>query len=200
MPRIVCPFLPSLASLLSSLINPLPPDPSAPWAPCPFEKLHPSQLNRDDAFYMALAFNLAIDAWRANEVPIGAVIVAGGEVIGAAHNEIKRTGDPTAHAEVLAITQAARKIGDWRLNDCTLYVTKEPCPMCAGASIMSRVGRVVWGCHDPKMGCLGGATPLHEVKGLVHRVAVQGGVLEAPCREILQAYFALKREEPSGAA
>lgn len=178
----------------------MPSDPSAPWAPCPFEKLHPSQLNRDDAFYMALAFNLAIDAWKANEVPIGAVIVAGGEVIGAAHNEIKRTGDPTAHAEVLAITQAARRIGDWRLNDCTLYVTKEPCPMCAGASIMSRIGRVVWGCHDPKMGCLGGATPLHEVKGLVHRVAVQGGVLEAPCREILQAYFALKREEPSGSA
>ena len=168
---------------------------SMSWAPCPFEKLRPSQLNRDDAFYMSLAFNLAVDAWHANEVPIGAVIIAGGEVIGAAHNEIKRTGDPTAHAEVLAITQAASKIGDWRLNACTLYVTKEPCPMCAGASIMSRVGRVVWGCHDPKMGCMGGAFPLQDLKGLVHRVATQGGILEPPCREILQAYFSLKRED-----
>ena len=165
------------------------------WAPCPFEKLRPSQLNRDDAFYMSLALNLAIDAWHANEVPIGAVIVAGGEVIGSAHNEIKRTGDPTAHAEILAITQAASKIGDWRLNACTLYVTKEPCPMCAGATIMSRVGRAVWGCNDPKMGCMGGAYPLQELKGLVHRVATQGGVLEPACREILQAYFSLKRED-----
>jgi len=88
-----------------------------PGLTCPFDKLRPSQLVRDDAFYMALAFNLAVDAWRIDEVPIGAIIERGGEIIAAAHNEVERAGDPTAHAEMLAITQAARKIGDWRLND-----------------------------------------------------------------------------------
>jgi tRNA(adenine34) deaminase len=134
-----------------------------PGLTCPFDKLRPSQLVRDDTFYMSLAFNLAVDAWRIDEVPIGAVIERGGEIIAAAHNEVERAGDPTAHAEMLAITQAARKIGDWRLNDCTLYVTKEPCPMCAGATIMSRLGRVVYAWGDPKMGCLGGATALHSL-------------------------------------
>jgi len=100
---------------------------------------------------------------------------------------------------MLAITQAARKIGDWRLNDCTLYVTKEPCPMCAGATIMSRLGRVVFGWGDPKMGCLGGATALHSLPKLNHRVNAVGGVLEAPCKEILQAYFNLKRGRDSSA-
>ncbi len=160
---------------------------------CPFDKLHPSQLIRDDKFYMSLAFNLAIDAWRIDEVPIGAIIERGGEIIAAAHNEVERSGDPTAHAEILAITQAAKKIGDWRLNDCTLYVTKEPCPMCSGATIMSRLGRVVFAWGDPKMGCLGGATPLHTLPKLNHRVEVTNGILEEPCREILQAYFNLKR-------
>lgn len=142
---------------------------------------------------MSLAFNLAIDAWRIDEVPIGAIIERGGEIIAAAHNEVERSGDPTAHAEILAITQAAKKIGDWRLNDCTLYVTKEPCPMCSGATIMSRLGRVVFAWGDPKMGCLGGATPLHTLPKLNHRVEVTNGILEEPCREILQAYFNLKR-------
>ena len=160
---------------------------------CPFDKLHPSQLVRDDKFYMSLAFNLAVDAWRCDEVPIGAIIERGGEIIAAAHNEVERAGDPTAHAEVLAITQAAKKIGDWRLNDCTLYVTKEPCPMCSGATIMSRLKRVVFAWGDPKMGCLGGATPLHSLPKLNHRVEVTNGILEEPCREILQAYFNLKR-------
>lgn len=166
----------------------------------PFEKLRPSQLVRDDNFFMSLAFNLAVDAWRVDEVPIGAIIIRGGEVIAAAHNEVERANDPTAHAEMLAITQAAKKIGDWRLNDCTLYVTKEPCPMCSGASIMSRLGRVVFGWGDPKMGCLGGATPLHGLPQLNHRLTAQGGVLETPCREIIQAYFAQKRQRESGTA
>lgn len=160
---------------------------------CPFDKIHPSQLNRDDSFYMSLAFNLAVDAWRIDEVPIGAIIERGGEIIAAAHNEVERAGDPTAHAEILAITQAAKKIGDWRLNDCTLYVTKEPCPMCSGATIMSRLKRVVFAWGDPKMGCMGGATPLHELPKLNHRVTVTEGILEEPCKEILQAYFAMKR-------
>ena len=94
---------------------------------------------------------------------------------------------------MLAITQAAHKIGDWRLNDCTLYVTKEPCPMCSGATIMSRLGRVVYAWGDPKMGCMGGATALQALPKLNHRVNAVGGVLEAPCKEILQAYFNMKR-------
>jgi len=162
---------------------------------CPFDKLHPSQLAKDDAYFMALAYNRAIDAWRDDEVPIGAVVVRDGEVIGSAHNAVESLKDPTAHAEILAITQAAKQVGDWRLNDCTLYVTKEPCPMCAGATVMSRLGRVVFAWGDPKMGCLGGAHATHELPRLNHRVAVTPGVMEAECREILRAYFAMKRLE-----
>jgi tRNA(adenine34) deaminase len=173
--------------------------PIRPQLSCPFDKLHPSQLVRDDKFFMSLAFNLAVDAWRIDEVPIGAIIERGGEIIAAAHNEVERAGDPTAHAEILAITQAAKKIGDWRLNDCTLYVTKEPCPMCSGATIMSRLSRVVFAWGDPKMGCMGGATPLHSLPKLNHRVTVASGVLEEPCKEILQAYFNMKRGRDSEA-
>jgi len=164
-----------------------------PPPPCPFEKRFPSQLVRDDAFFMALAYNQAIDAWRQNEVPIGAIIVRDGEVIGSAHNLVDSTRDPTAHAEILAITQAARAIGDWRLNAATLYVTKEPCPMCSGAMLMSRLGRVVYGLPDPKMGCLGGATDLNALPQVNHHCEVVAGVLEADCRELLQAFFKLKR-------
>lgn len=162
---------------------------------CPFSKLHPSQLVKDDAHFMALAFNQAVDAWREDEVPIGAVIVKDGEVIAAAHNGVEALKDPTAHAEILAITQAAKHLGDWRLNACTLYVTKEPCPMCSGATIMSRLGRVVFAWGDPKMGCMGGATSTHELPRLNHRVAVTTGVMEAECRDILRAYFSMKRVE-----
>ena len=160
---------------------------------CPFEKRFPSQLRRDDAFYMSLAYNQAIDAWRQDEVPIGAVIVAGGEVVGAAHNLVDSTSDPTAHAEILAITQAARSIGDWRLNDATLYVTKEPCPMCSGAMLMARLGRVVYAVADPKMGCLGGAADLNALPRVNHHCEIARGVLEEECRELIQAFFRLKR-------
>lgn len=162
---------------------------------CPFEKIHPSQLNRDDAFFMALAYNQAIEAWREDEVPIGAVITHNGEIIAAAHNAVETMRDPTAHAEILAITQASRHLKNWRLNECTLYVTKEPCPMCSGATIMARLGRAVYGWGDPKMGCLGGAYPVHLLPQLNHRVDVVTGVLENECRAILQAYFSLKRQK-----
>ncbi len=167
---------------------------SAP--PCPFAKLHPSQLVRDDAFFMAMAYNQALDAWREDEVPIGCVIVRGGEVVAQAHNTVEAAHDPTAHAEMLAITQAAAAIGDWRLEDCTLYVTKEPCPMCSGATLMSRLKRVCYAVPDPKMGCLGGATNLNELARVNHRVELTaGGPLEGECRELLQAFFRLKRAE-----
>jgi tRNA(adenine34) deaminase len=148
---------------------------------------------RDDAFFMALAYNQAIDAWREDEVPIGAVVVLNGEVIGAAHNQVDSLRDPTAHAELLAVTQAAHALGDWRLNACTLYVTKEPCPMCSGAMLMARLGRVVFAVSDPKMGCLGGAADLNALPRANHRCEIVRGVMEPECRELLQAYFRLKR-------
>ena len=170
-------------------------DSPRPSLPCPFEKRFPSQLQRDDEFYMWLAYNQAIDAWKQDEVPIGAVIVLGGEVIAAAHNQRDSTRDPTAHAEILAMTQAARSVDNWRLTDATLYVTKEPCPMCSGATLMSRLKRVVFAVSDPKMGCLGGATDLNALPQSNHRLDLTRGVLEKPCLELLQAYFKLKRNE-----
>ena len=167
---------------------------------CPFEKRFPSQLVRDDTFFMSLAYNQAIDAWRLDEVPIGAVIAVGGEIIAAAHNTVESAQDPTAHAEMLAITQAASKLSNWRLEGATLYVTKEPCPMCSGALLMSRVQRVCYAVPDPKMGCLGGATNLNELPRVNHHVELTaGGVLEPECRELLQAFFKAKRvAEPAG--
>lgn len=161
-----------------------------------FDKRFPSQLVRDDEFFMSLAYNQAIDAWREDEVPIGAVIEIGGEVVAAAHNQVEGAKDPTAHAEMIALTQAAAKVGDWRLDGATVFVTKEPCPMCSGALLMSRVKRVCYAVSDPKMGCLGGATNLNELPGVNHRFEiVAGGVLENECRELLQAFFRLRRAE-----
>ena len=170
------------------------PDSTPP--PCPFEKRFPSQLVRDDVFFMSLAYNQAIDAWRRDEVPIGAVIEFGGEVFAAAHNVVESVNDPTAHAEILAITQAAAKFGNWRLEGATVYVTKEPCPMCSGAMLMSRVRRVCYAVPDPKMGCLGGATNLNDLPRVNHHLELtSGGVLETECRDLLQAFFRLKRKE-----
>ncbi len=166
-----------------------------PEIQCPFEKLFPSQLQRDDEFYMKLAYNQAIDAWRQDEVPVGAVIEYHGEVVAAAHNRVDATRDPTAHAEILALTQASNALGDWRLNECRLYVTKEPCPMCSGAAVMARLGEVIYATPDPKMGCLGGATALHDIPTLNHRVNVRGGVLETECTALIQAFFQRKRLE-----
>jgi tRNA(adenine34) deaminase len=170
-----------------------------PQRECPFPKIHLSLLNQDDAFFMSLAYNQAIEAWRGDEVPVGAVIVSKGEVIAAAHNTVETSRDATAHAEILAITQAAAHLDNWRLNECSLYVTKEPCPMCAGATILSRLKRVVFALGDPKMGCLGGAAAIHALPRLNHRVEVVSGVLEDECRTLLQAYFAEKRKEDNAA-
>lgn len=161
---------------------------------CPFEKVYPSQLNRNDTFYMRLAYNAAIDAYKQKEVPVGAVIEYHGEVIATSFNQVQFTGDATAHAEILAITQATQKIGDWRLNDCTLYVTKEPCPMCSGAAIMSRLSRIVFGVSDDKMGFLGGALDISKVQSLNHQLKVTSGVLEEDCKELLTHFFSKKRE------
>ncbi len=144
---------------------------------------------------MSLAYNQAIDAWRLDEVPVGAVIELGGEVVATAHNTVESGRDPTAHAEMLALTQAAARTGDWRLAGATVYVTKEPCPMCSGAMLMSRVRRVCYAVPDPKMGCLGGATNLNDLPQANHRLELTaGGVLEDECRELLQAFFRTKRD------
>jgi tRNA(adenine34) deaminase len=170
--------------------------PSATPPACPFEKRFPSQLLRDDTFFMSLAYNQAIDAWRKDEVPIGCVIELDGEVIAAAHNTVESAHDPTAHAEMIAITQAASRLNNWRLENATLYVTKEPCPMCSGATLMSRVKRVCYAVPDPKMGCLGGATNLNDLPRVNHHLELTaGGVLEPECRELLQTFFKLKRAE-----
>jgi tRNA(adenine34) deaminase len=168
---------------------------------CPFAKRYPSQLVRDDLFYMSLAYNQAIDGWRRAEVPVGCVIERNGEVLALAHNTVEAARDPTAHAEMLAITQAAAALGNWRLEDCTLFVTKEPCPMCAGATIMARLKRVCYAVPDAKMGCLGGATDLNALPRNNHRCAITaGGVLEVECRELIRVFFRLRRQADEGPA
>ena len=168
------------------------PDKSVP--DCPFVPLRPSYLKRDEEFFMKLAYNEALKAWEAGEVPVGAVIEFGGEVVARAHNAVESLGDPTAHAEILAITQAASKIGDWRLNGSTLYVTKEPCPMCSGACVMSRVSRVVFAVEDEKMGFLGGAGRFHDVvPTLNHKLEITKGILKPECEEMIKTFFKLKR-------
>lgn len=163
---------------------------------CPFLPLHPSFLQRDDEFFMKLAYNQALKAWAMGEVPVGAVVEMGGEVIAQAHNMVESMRDPTAHAEILAITQTAAKLGDWRLNGATLYVTKEPCPMCSGACIMSRLTRVVYAVEDVNMGFLGGATQFHTLPTLNHSLQVSGGILKPECLEMIKTFFSLKRSMP----
>jgi tRNA(adenine34) deaminase len=160
---------------------------------CPFEKLYPSELNRDAEYFMAHAYNESLEAWKKDEVPIGAVIECDGRIIASAHNQSRSTNDPTAHAEILSISQAANSLGDWRLNNCTLYVTKEPCPMCSGALLVARIGKVFYGLPDPKMGCVGGATDLGALPESNHKFESTGGVLEALNHAVLKAFFEKKR-------
>ncbi len=160
-----------------------------------FEKRFPSELNRNDEYYMSHAYNQALIAWEKDEVPIGAVVVQAGQIIASAHNQTRRTLDPTAHAEILAISQAAKYIGDWRLNECKLYVTKEPCPMCSGALVVSRIQGVYFGLNDPKMGCLGGAIDLSNLPSSNHKFKVKGGILKKETHALLNAFFEKKRAE-----
>jgi len=132
-------------------------------------------------------------AYEAGEVPVGAVVVRGGKVIARAWNQVEMLKDATAHAEMLAITQAEAAVGDWRLNECDLYVTKEPCPMCAGAIVLSRLRRVVFGCGDPKSGAAGGWINLLQSEPLNHRCEVTAGVLGEECAAVLKEFFGQKR-------
>ena len=147
-----------------------------------------------DEHYMQLALAEALAAFEENEVPVGAVIVHRSAVIAAAHNQREQLQDPTAHAEMIAITQAAALLGSWRLEDCTLYVTLEPCPMCAGAIVQARIPFVVYGATDRKAGAVTTLYQLLDDMRLNHRCEVRSGILADQCAELLREFFRRQRE------
>jgi len=147
---------------------------------------------------MAAALSEAFKGYKKGEVPVGAVVVADGKVIARAHNLRETLIDPTAHAEVLAIKKAAKKLGGWRLNSVTVYTTLEPCPMCAGAIVHARVGAVVYGADDPKAGACGSIMNVVSSRHLNHRVNVKSGVLKKECSEILKKFFKKLRARRGG--
>jgi tRNA(adenine34) deaminase len=148
---------------------------------------------QSDHYFMGEALRQAVRAYEADEVPIGAVIVREGRIIARSFNQVELLKDATAHAEMLAITQAEEAVGDWRLSDCTLYSTKEPCPMCAGAIVHVRLLRVVFGANDAKGGAAGSALNLLQFPLLNHQCEITAGVREPECRHLLQNFFAEKR-------
>src|SRR3954466_7358200 len=148
---------------------------------------------QSDHYFMGEALRQAAKAYELGEVPVGAVVVREGRIIARAYNQVELLKDATAHAEMLAITQAEETVGDWRLSDCTLYVTKEPCPMCAGAIVHVRLARVVFGARDAKAGAAGSALNLLDFPTLNHRCAITSGVREPECRSLLQTFFANQR-------
>ena len=151
-------------------------------------------LHSDD-YFMREAVRQAVRASEAGEVPVGTVIVREGRIIARAFNQVEQLKDATAHAEMLALTQAESAVGDWRLTDCSLYVTKEPCPMCAGAIVHTRLVRVVFGASDPKGGAAGGAINLLQFPTLNHRCEITGGVRLEECRALLQNFFSGQRRK-----
>jgi tRNA(adenine34) deaminase len=148
---------------------------------------------QSDHYFMGEALRLATKAFEAEEVPVGAVVVRGGRMIARAWNQVELLKDATAHAEMLAITQAEQAMEDWRLNDCTLYVTKEPCPMCAGAIVHVRFARVVFGASDPKAGAAGSAMNLLQFPTLNHKCLITGGVRADECASLLRTFFQQQR-------
>ncbi len=154
-------------------------------------------LHSDD-YFMAEALRQAMKAYECGEVPVGAVAVRNGRIIARAFNQVETLKDATAHAEMLALTQAENAVGDWRLTDCTLYVTKEPCPMCAGAMVNARLEGLVYGCPDAKGGAAGSLFDIVRDERLNHRVKVVSGVLGPECAEILRAFFGAKRRQQGG--
>ncbi|MHC4464638.1 MAG: tRNA adenosine(34) deaminase TadA [Planctomycetota bacterium] len=156
--------------------------------------LEESQKQKDEA-YMRLAVDQAKIAEDNGDVPIGAVIVYQEQIIGKAYNQREQLKDPTAHAEIIALTQAASFMENWHLNSCTMYVTLEPCPMCAGALVLSRIDRLCYGCSDPKSGACGSLYNIVQDQRLNHRVEVTSGVMEEQCRQQLQDFFGRRRQE-----
>ena len=154
-----------------------------------------SDLFHPHRWHMRKAVQLARKAAAADEVPVGAVIVREGKIIAQAYNQVELLKDPTAHAEMIAITQAASAVGDWRLTECVLYVTKEPCPMCSGAIVLARIPTVVWGMSDPLRGGAISKFNILQSDTLNHRVECITGVLEDECKAVMQEFFRRRREE-----
>jgi tRNA(adenine34) deaminase len=151
--------------------------------------------SKDDQRYMKMAIEQARIAEENGDVPIGAVIVHENQIIGKAYNQREQLVDPTAHAEIIALTQAAAALQSWRLNGCTIYVTLEPCPMCAGALVLARIERLVYGCDDPKTGAVKSLYNIVQDGRLNHRLKVTSGVLADECSLLLQEFFQRRRIE-----
>ena len=151
-------------------------------------------ITKDNEQFMRLAIEQAKIAQENGDVPIGAVIVHQSQIIGKAYNQREQLQDPTAHAEIIALTQAAAALENWHLNGCTMYVTLEPCPMCAGALVLARIERLVFGCSDPKTGACGSLYNIVQDERLNHRIEVKSGVLADECSELLQQFFQNRRE------
>jgi tRNA(adenine34) deaminase len=162
-------------------------------------KMNPDEIPiidlHSDDYFMGEAMRQAHKAYAAEEVPVGAVIVRQGRVIARAYNQVELLKDATAHAEMLAITQAEQALGDWRLADCCLYVTKEPCPMCAGAIVHARISKVIFGVADPKAGAAGSALNLLQFPTLNHRCDIVAGIRESECRALLKDFFLEQRNK-----
>ncbi len=153
-----------------------------------------SELNADDERLMLAALDEARLAGDSGDVPVGAVVAVGGVIVGKGHNRREVASDPTAHAEIEALRAASAARASWRLSDATLYVTLEPCPMCAGALVNARIGRVVYGCTDPKAGAVDTLFTIGRDLRLNHRFEVTNGVLAEPCGQILKSFFAARRK------
>jgi tRNA(adenine34) deaminase len=150
---------------------------------------------RGDEYFMREALRQAHKALDADEVPVGAVVVRTHKIIARSHNQVELLKDATAHAEMLALTQAEAAVGDWRLTDCDLYVTKEPCAMCAGALVHTRIRRVIFGCADPAAGAAGILINLLQMPGFNHQCDITSGVLQNECAAILQNFFRKRRDQ-----
>ena len=148
----------------------------------------------DDSNFMRLALSQAHNAWALGEVPVGALVVKDGEIIATGFNQPIGTSDPTAHAEIMALRAAASILGNYRLPGCELYVTLEPCAMCAGALMHARLARVVFGASDPKTGACGSILNLFQEEMLNHHTELVGGVMSAECGELLRGFFAMRRQ------
>ena len=148
---------------------------------------------QSDAYFMREALRMATRAYEADEVPVGAIVVHEGRIIARACNQVELLKDATAHAEMLAMTQAEAALGDWRLVNCDLFVTKEPCPMCAGALVHVRMRRVIFGCADPRGGAAGSLLNLLQNPSLNHQCDITSGVLREECANLLQSFFREKR-------
>lgn len=155
-------------------------------------------MSKPDEHWMREALREAQCAIAKGEVPIGAVVVYENQIIGRGHNQVEILRDATAHAEMIALTAAQNALADWRLDQCTIYVTKEPCPMCAGAIMHCRLSRLVYGASDPKLGAAGGALNIIGFQNWNHRCQVMGGVLADECRELLRSFFQSRRRGLDG--